>query len=282
MRYIAACDTDVGKVKKENQDALAIRHALLPDGEAVLAILCDGMGGFEHGELASASLVMAYVRWFEEIFLKEYSKFLAEDICDMWEKILVNMNKRIYEYGKSNSIKIGSTLSLLLIWNGKYYIMNVGDCRVYEFAANPVQITKDHSLVAREIEEGRLTPEQARVDSRRNQLLQCVGGQPKTQGDFFTGSICAEAVYMMCCDGVRTKVNDDELYYFFHPMCMNSEDAMNNNIKYIFELNKTRNETDNMSVILIKDTVATMQLGLLNEAPIIHYEKTLLTSTVII
>ncbi len=282
MRYIIACDSDAGKVKKENQDALAVRHALLANGEAVLAVLCDGMGGYEHGEIASSSLVMAYVDWFENMFLRQYEIMSEEDIRNAWEKILINMNKKIYEYGKSNSIRIGTTLTLTLVWNGRYYIMNVGDCRAYEFSVQARQITKDHSFVAQEIEAGRMTVEEARVHSRRNELSQCVGGNIKTSGDFYTGSIIPEAVYMMCCDGVRTKVNDEELFYFLHPLCMENEEIMNNNIKYIFELNKSRNETDNMSIILIKDTVATMQLAYEDRKAKLQYSKTIVSSKTII
>jgi len=278
LRYILACDSDVGKVKEENQDSLAVRQALLPEGEAAFAVLCDGMGGFEHGELASSSVVMAYVKWFEDIFIHNRTDMTEENICIDWEKILINMNKKIFEYGKLNKIKIGTTLTVLLLWNGKYHILNVGDCRAYEFYDKPVQITRDHSFVAREVEEGRMTLEEARVDSRRNQLLQCVGVYPKSSCDFYTGNVNAGSVFMMCCDGVRTKVNDDELFYFFHPMCMTSLNSMENNIKYIFELNKSRNETDNMSVILVKDSMSTMQLPLDDEDIKIQYEKTIISS----
>ena len=273
MRYTLAGYSDAGKVKKNNQDAIALRQAVIDGQEAVLAVLCDGMGGFEQGEVASSSLVMAYVNWFETKFLNFYVHMDEDTICASWEKILVDMNKRIYDYGVSNSIKIGTTLTIMLIWKDRYHILNVGDCRAYEFADEGIQITKDHSVVAREIEEGRLTKEEARVDSRRDQLLKCVGGMPRTSADFFVGKIKEQAVYMLCCDGVRTKVNDEELFYYFHPTCMTTKEYMDNNIRYVFELNKLRDETDNMSILLVKENNITYKLEEESGVRIVYSEE---------
>lgn len=261
MAYLVTCGSDVGRVKNINQDAIALKQIRVNGNEIIFAILCDGMGGFQQGELASTSVVMAYMDWFNNTFLTHMDEMNEGRICADWDKLMNKMNVILYEYGLNNAIKLGTTLTTLLIWNDKYYIYNVGDGRVYELTNNIMQITKDHSWVAREVEEGRMTAEQARMDKRKNRILRCVGGAPKTTGDFFVGSIPSGIVYMMCCDGVRNRVSDEELLYFFHPSCMTTQKSIDNNIKYIFELNKMRKESDNMSVIVIRQNDTTVKLS---------------------
>lgn len=275
MGYIVTCNSDVGRVKKVNQDAVALKHVRLEGNDIVFAILCDGMGGFEQGELASTSVVMAYVNWFENSFLNQIDKMHEGLICAEWDSLMNKMNGVLYEYGINQGIKLGTTLTTLLLWNNRYYIYNVGDGRVYELTDRIVQLTKDHSWVAREVEEGRMTPEQAKVDKRKNRILRCVGGAPKTNGDFYVGKVQSNIVYMMCCDGVRNRVSDEELLYFFHPSCMTESGTMGNNIKYIFELNKLREENDNMSVIMIKENDITVKLTENNAKIETLYERVL-------
>ena len=66
MRYTAAADTDVGISRTTNQDSVLIKHALADDTEVLLAVLCDGMGGLAKGELASATVIRDFSRWFDE------------------------------------------------------------------------------------------------------------------------------------------------------------------------------------------------------------------------
>lgn len=273
MGYIVTCDSDVGRSKKVNQDAIALKHVKIDNNEIVFAVLCDGMGGFEQGELASTSVVMAYMDWFNQRFLESMEQMNEGRICAEWDALMHRMNAVLYEYGLGNSIKLGTTLTTLLLWNNRYYIYNVGDGRVYELASNITQITKDHSWVAREVEEGRMTPEQAKIDKRKNRILRCVGGAPKTSGDFYVGVVPADSLYMLCCDGIRNKVSDEELLYFLHPSCMTEVGAMGNNIKYIFELNKMREENDNMSMIMIKDNDVTVKLTEQSEGTQVLFEK---------
>lgn len=273
MGFIVTCDSDVGRVKKVNQDAVTLKHIRLCNNELVFAVLCDGMGGFEQGELASTSVVKAYLDWFDNRFLSRLDQMDEGHICGEWDSLMHRMNAVLYEYGLSNGIKLGTTLTVLLLWNSRYYIYNVGDGRVYELATCITQITRDHSWVAREVEEGRMTPEQAKVDKRKNRILRCVGGASKTSGDFYAGLVKPDSLYMLCCDGIRNKVSDEELLYFLHPSCMTEVGAMENNIRYIFELNKMREENDNMSMIMIKENDVTFKLTDPNEKIEILFEK---------
>lgn len=256
FKYKAGCDSDIGIRRKVNQDAVYMHHIAIAGEEAVFCILCDGMGGFKDGELASASVVHAYIGWFKKIFIKHSEQRDEKAVISEWNNIAVKINSDIYKYGVKKGIRIGTTAVVILLWRGRYIILNIGDSRVYEMTDNIMQLTKDHTWVQREFEEGRITKEQARTHKKRNILLHCIGGNPSVALDFFVGNVKHNAVYMLCSDGIRNKVSDDELFYFFHPTCMNSKEAIVNNIKYIFELNKLRNETDNMTVAIIKAEVS--------------------------
>ena len=66
MHYLATADTDIGIVKQTNQDSVLIKHGEAKVGEILLAVICDGMGGLEKGELASATVIRAFSKWFDE------------------------------------------------------------------------------------------------------------------------------------------------------------------------------------------------------------------------
>lgn len=252
MRFITTASSDVGIVKKVNQDAISVKTADTSKGKIVFAIICDGMGGFEQGELASASVVHAYSKWFEESFLRNINLMDDMRIKWEWEMLAHRANRVLGEYGELQNIKVGTTLNVVLIYPNHYCVMNIGDCRLYQLDENIVQVTKDHSWVARQVELGKMTKEEARLDARNNRLLQCIGAMGSIEPDFYIGDVKDNDIFMMCCDGVRNKVNDEELFYFLHPSCMVDESVMTNNMLYIFELNKLRNERDNMSMILIR------------------------------
>lgn len=278
MRYLTSASSDIGAVKKNNQDAISMKIADTSCGKAVFAILCDGMGGFEQGELASATAVHTFSKWFEGTFLNNLSIMDDRRIKWEWEMLANKVNIAIYEYGIANNIKIGTTLLVLLIYKDKYYCMNVGDCRLYNLNEEIIQITKDHSWVAEQVELGNMTKEEARFDKRNNRLTQCIGGMRDISPDFYSGKVIENEIFMMCCDGVRNKVYDDELLYFLHPSCMVDENIMKNNMLYIFELNKLRHERDNMSMILVRAEESTLILHDDDREAIIEKDITLIES----
>lgn len=278
MRYTVSCNSDIGRSRKVNQDAIAVKHILIHDSEVVFAVLCDGMGGLSDGELASSSVVKALIEWFDKQFCKGFEQYNDETIVKELNHIIKRINSRIFAHGKKSNNQLGTTLTAILIINNRYIIANVGDCRAYLLNDEIRQITVDHSVVEREIQAGRLKREDARFDKRRNQLTRSIGVLEKVEADFYKGKIEGEEVFLLCCDGVRTKIYDDELLYYFHPTIMTSKASMENNIKYIFELNKTREENDNMSIVLIKDSGTTISLQDVSEEIVIVSEKTIVNS----
>ena len=130
--------------------------------------------------------------------------------------------------------------------------MNVGDSRAYEITDKLTQLTNDQTFVAREVALGNMTPEQAEVDERRSVLLQCIGASEEVYPDFFMGKTQINATYLLCSDGFRHEISSNEIYAKLQPDVLFDDLSMNQNTIELIELNKQRNERDNISVVLIR------------------------------
>lgn len=255
MQFIISAATDTGITKEANQDSLAARVFSTPWGKIAFAVLCDGMGGLAKGEVASASLVRAFCAWAEE----RLPALSAGEIPDGvirgdWTALAAEYNERIKQYGKRCGLTsgIGTTLTALLLTDTRYYIINVGDTRAYELAREPELLTHDQTVVAREVDQGLLTPEQAERDPRRSVLLQCIGASDAVYPDFFFGTTKKDAVYMLCSDGFRHEITPQEIYAGLNPGVMTNADGMRVNMEMLIGRNKRRMERDNISVITIR------------------------------
>lgn len=258
MSFLSIAHTDVGIKKRTNQDSVLIKEASTDYGRVLLAVVCDGMGGLAKGEVASAALARAFSEWFENEFpyvLYEDSKEGNIDFDALqlsWNRLIDSTNRAIEAYGESFHAPCGTTLAALLLMNNHYYVVNVGDSRVYRLNENFYQITKDQTFVQREIDEGRMTEEEARNHPQRNVLLQCVGASNMIVPDFFEGTYNSGDLFMSCSDGFRHLITNEEFMKIIQPMQIKDEQSMKNAAIYCTELNKQRKENDNISVLLIK------------------------------
>lgn len=253
MNFIISATTDVGLVKETNQDSVSVMTLNTCQGRMVFAILCDGMGGLAMGEVASASVIQAFRNWVINELPGLCKSPLNEALLrSRWEDLIRFQNQSIKSYGGARGVRMGTTAVVMLLTQDRYYIMNVGDSRAYELTETMRQITEDQSLVAREVSLGNLTPEAAERDPRRNVLLQCVGASDKVYPDMFSGPIRQNAVYMLCSDGFRHEITAAEIYEMLQPNVLLDEYSMQNNSRALIELNKQRQERDNISVALVR------------------------------
>ena len=253
MHYIISASTDIGIKKSTNQDSLTVKILDTQQGKMVFALLCDGMGGLAKGEVASSELVEAFQTWVVEELPEICDKPIEDSVIrQQWSRIAETQNNRIINYGNHCGIRLGTTVVAMLITEERYYIMNVGDSRAYELAEGIRQLTKDQTLVEREIALGNLTPEEAESDPRRSVLLQCIGASEDVYPDFFFGRTRKNAVYMLCSDGFRHEVSSYEIFEMLEPNRMLDEKTMRQNVEYLIGLNKSRMEQDNISVITIR------------------------------
>lgn len=251
MRYTATADSDVGISKSTNQDSVLIKHASTGLGEVLMAIVCDGMGGLSKGELASATVIRAFARWFEEELPFELENPDMQIIGEKWSRMLKDLNQKILDYSNQYGFSMGTTFSGILFVNDRYVIAHVGDTRVYHMGASLRQLTTDQTFVAREVSRGTMTPEQAKRDKRRNLLLQCVGASKNMEPEILYGT-AQRGGYLLCSDGFRHEISEAEIFGALKPGNLTNKNTMHSHAKYLIEQVKARNERDNISVIVIK------------------------------
>lgn len=253
MNFIVSANTDIGITKSTNQDSLSVKVLNTPQGRMAFAILCDGMGGLEKGEVASASVIRAFDVWVRNDLPILCNAPIEDSILRaQWEKIILEQNNTIKVYGARQGVKLGTTAVVMLLTQTRYYIMNVGDSRAYELTKNIKQLTADQTFVAREVQLGNMTVEQAQTDARRNVLLQCVGASEEVYPDMFFGDVRENAVYMLCSDGFRHEINPEEIFEKLQPGVLFDDVTMSRHTEELIELNKRRMERDNISVVLVR------------------------------
>ena len=252
MDYILSAITDIGIKKDTNQDSYYAMVADTAWGKIAFAIVCDGMGGLQRGEVASNSLVQAFKRWVKDYLHSLASPPLSEEIQNGWMSLVEAYNQKINSYGQRESIRLGTTCTVLMLYEGQYYILNVGDTRCYCLSESMQLLTHDHSLVQQEVDQGILSLEAAAHDSRRNVLLQCVGASARLNPDFFEGSFAPGSSFCLCTDGFRHAVSEEEMMTWLAPGVAAEEQVMQWHLAELVELNKQRGETDNITGLLVK------------------------------
>lgn len=250
---ICAYSNDIGITKKVNQDGILIKEASTPNGDVTFLVVCDGMGGLSYGEVASGMLIRCFDNWFDN----ELAYVLAEDnllsvIKNKWDSMIKAVSYEIMEYGRQRDVQLGTTCTALLVLdNNEYIIAHVGDSRVYQFREKAFSVlTTDHTVIAKEIREGKITIDQAKTDPRRNMLLQAIGASEYLEVDYLTGNVLDKDTYIICSDGFRHKITDDELISKF---CIDSinKDELERVVNDTVSLVKERGEQDNISCIAL-------------------------------
>lgn len=253
MEYIVSASTDVGIKKSTNQDSLVIKVANTDIGNITMAVVCDGMGGLAQGEVASADLIRSFSDWFTNRLPYIINGSLEDQVVRQeWERVISESNQRIMEYGRRSGINLGTTVVGMLFTDKRYYVVNVGDSRAYEMTDRVTLLTEDQTVVEREVRQGILTREQAMNDPRRSVLLQCVGVAPNVYPEMFFGETKKNATYMLCSDGFRHVISEEEIYKYLGPGASTSAEEMKKNCEYLIEVNKQRKEEDNITVALIR------------------------------
>lgn len=252
MRARTGYFTDKGTVKQVNEDSLLVRTADTVNGPLVLAAVCDGMGGLACGELASATVVRAFSAWFDDelpLLLDGGYDFVA--IRSGIEYEIYRVSKVLEDYARGNGIRMGTTLTMALLYAGRCVTANVGDSRVYEFTDGLRQLTEDHSLVQRAIQTGLLRPEDAERDDRRNILTQCLGEPTNLAPDIREWETTPGTVYLLCSDGFRHELSPEELRSQVLAGTVGDDGAMSRVLEGLARTAMDRGETDNITAAAV-------------------------------
>ncbi|NLN85935.1 MAG: Stp1/IreP family PP2C-type Ser/Thr phosphatase [Candidatus Cloacimonetes bacterium] len=206
VRLRAANISDIGKnpARTKNEDYFG--HFQGDYGD--LFLVCDGMGGHNGGEIASQMAVESIHRHFE-------TGFVAGDELATISRAIELAHQQIAEKaGEDPELsEMGSTLALLLVSGGNYFVAHCGDSRVYlSRDGSLIQLTKDHSEVQMMVESGIITQEQAATHPRRNFITRALGHgscSPELSGPHM---LKQDDVFLLCSDGLTEYVSDDELH----------------------------------------------------------------------
>ncbi|SHK19787.1 protein phosphatase [Clostridium cavendishii DSM 21758] len=252
LKFHVGVASDIGNTKTTNQDSVLVEIGDYKGKEFGLFLVCDGLGGLSQGEIASLSAVKCFKEWWENE-VGDLIKKEDKDIIESLEETLLRANRRIYKYSKEINSKIGTTVTALFISGNKYYIVNVGDSRIYRVDKRVIQETEDDSYVAMKVKNKEMTIEEAKNSKMKNILLQCVGAKENIVVYKKIGEIGQSAAFLLCSDGFYNKFNEKEMKIELDKL-LKSEDydtevqdlAIN-----MVQTVKNRKERDNISLILV-------------------------------
>lgn len=258
MHYLTSVHSDIG-TKQVNQDSLCLKIAQTSIGDVLIAVVCDGMGGLKKGELASKTMVEAFAEWFDNklpILIQNDLDLIA--VGQSWNTLIKQTNMKIFNYSKQQAdLELGTTLVAIFMMDNKAIVCNVGDSRCYSLRRSAdelsiKQLSRDHTQVENLIKEKKLTREQAINDKRSSVLTRCIGVSPSVNPDFFQIVIEEGMGFLLCSDGFRHKVSEQEMQGVLQPNLLLDETTMKTTLIDLTDLNKQRGETDNITSIFIK------------------------------
>lgn len=203
--------TDVGVMRHSNQDDFAV--AELQDG-SVLAVVCDGMGGANAGNVASKKATEVISSFFQRSYRKGLD---AQGIMALLQSAILSANIEIYDMAQKNTelTGMGTTVVAAFVSGEFTVVSHVGDSRAYLVGDSVTQLTRDHSVVQSLIESGKLTPEEARVHPRRNVITRALGIEPEVLVDSDEFVIGDGENLLLCSDGLSNFVGPDEIKEIF-------------------------------------------------------------------
>jgi protein phosphatase len=211
---LAAGKTDVGMVRKGNEDAFS----LAPDKG--LLVVADGMGGHASGEVASRMAVDAIRNYFTDAAQAGKAPLIGaydDDFTEATNRLgsavrLANM--AIYEAARGNAQwrGMGTTVVCALLHNGKLSIAHVGDSRLYLIRAGDIeQLTDDHSVVAEQVKRELISREEADRSEIKNILTRAVGNEAEVEVDLNELNLLGGDILVLCTDGLTNMVRDEEI-----------------------------------------------------------------------
>lgn len=207
--------TDVGMRRSVNQDNFAIRAF---DGMVLAAVVCDGMGGANGGNVASSMATHSFMQVIGDREAKYplFAGMSEEEINDMLVEASVEANRTVYRKSSVDETLagMGTTLVGCLVLPDMVYAINVGDSRMYLTHNSDIrQITHDHSMVQYLVDIGQITPEEARRSRNKNIITRAVGTERTVNADVFMiprADACGGYI-ILCSDGLTNHVEPEEI-----------------------------------------------------------------------
>lgn len=234
--------THQGK-RKDNQDYTA---TFFNQSDLLLAVLCDGLGGHQAGDIASEMAVSQIGNTWEK------TDFTGTDtyIIQKWlnDKI-IEENTRIFEAANTYSDLegMGTTLVACIVLDKQLLFANIGDSRAYIYQDDTMKlITDDHSFVSELQRQGELTDDEAKNHFNRNALTRSLGVDGPVEVDFFKEATSDANIIMLNSDGLSNVVSHEEMIEIFK-----QEKSLDEKAEELIELALENDASDNITVNLI-------------------------------
>lgn len=255
MNYKFCAKTDTGRTRDNNEDSVAF------DDNARIAVLADGMGGYNAGEVASG-MATAFIkselgRWLSEA--ADGAK--AREIRRAMEICVDNANLSIYNAANSNSqyAGMGTTLVVGVFRDDNLLIGHIGDSRCYRMRGGVLeQITKDHSLLQEQIDAGLITLEQAAHSNIKNLVTRALGVEEVVLLEVNEHQVEVGDIYLMCSDGLSDMVDDASIARI---TAVEAELAQKADL--LVDAANDRGGRDNISVLMVEISESVEKRGLI-------------------
>lgn len=240
--------THVGRKRKSNQDAFLV------DNELGLYVVADGMGGHAAGEVASQEAVEAVYNIIKPGLrdLKPLRDPLSEDAarqaCRLVEAAVQGATYMVYSIAEQDRRKsgMGTTISALVV-SGDYAVVGqVGDSRVYRIIGGEAeQLTEDHTLIAWQLKQGLITPQEASVSPHRNVITRAVGSRDYVEVDTRIVGITKGDRFLLCSDGLHGYLRMEDIM----PIVDTGGETA---VQQFIDLANQRGGRDNITAILVE------------------------------
>ncbi|WP_295487971.1 Stp1/IreP family PP2C-type Ser/Thr phosphatase [Accumulibacter sp.] len=244
-----ATRTDPGLVRGQNEDSV------FADADRGLAILADGMGGYNAGEVASRMATEILSSRLEKAFLDAAAHEAEGGGQAVVQRSLVEhiaaVNTAIYcaATDQSQFGGMGTTLVATVFCDDRVIVAHIGDSRLYRLRGEEfVALTRDHSLLQEQIDSGQISQEEARFSINRNLVTRAVGVDPVVEAEVHVHAVCPGDVYLLCSDGLYDMVEEDEIQHALELFGVNLELAAGQ----LIQMANDNGGEDNVSVVVVK------------------------------
>jgi serine/threonine protein phosphatase PrpC len=207
-------DTGIARRHKPNEDGLVALHSTCTHNGRLLPldlyVVADGMGGHSHGQEASHLAIRCMTQAVVPDIISSVhitDDFLVETLVEgvQWA------NQTVHASSQQSGVEMGTTITAALVFDGKAYIVNVGDSRTYVYREREgrlSQVTRDHSLVARLVEVGAISRDEVYTHPDRNKVYRGLGDKDAVKVDWFTVPVHPGDCLLLCSDGLWEMVRD--------------------------------------------------------------------------
>lgn len=247
--------TDRGSVRSENQDSFGYEEINLKciGTTALLAVVCDGMGGVAGGKIASEAASKSFIKYVT-LQIEAFDEDLSDPLNIPFEKILRDgvkvANKEILAEAAQNTAYrgMGTTLAAVLCAGNTLYCVNIGDSRIYTLNGNEIsQISQDHSYVQTLVDSGKITAEQAKHHPEKNVILKAVGVSAVAEPDVFKCGV--PNGILLCSDGLSNMVEDSQIAQALN--ASNSKESLEREINSLIKAANDAGGSDNITAFAV-------------------------------